>query len=216
MNTSFDDKSFSTRALKPEQLRDIIQNATKTPIDDHYPTGILTGQPRFASVLVPFLFEKENWSILFIRRTHVDGDIHSGQVAFPGGGAEAGDVDFVQTALRETNEETGILPEQVNIIGNLGPLKTISNFVLTPVIGILQWPIELKPSPTEVDRIFTIPLEWLINRNNRVIKMRSIPGNPVEFPVIFFNEYDHEVLWGASARIMVQLIQLIENSFRNI
>jgi 8-oxo-dGTP pyrophosphatase MutT (NUDIX family) len=193
------------------QLQALIQAYTKDKIHDPFPRQLLTGQPRSASILIPFVWEQEGWHILFIRRTQIDGDMHSGQVAFPGGASDPGDYNPVATALREAEEEIGISSNQVAILGTLGQMRTISNYIITPVIGILDWPVALRPAPSEVSRIFTIPLAWLADPSNRIINQRKLPTTGESLPVIHYQEYDGEILWGASARIMMELLEALQS-----
>lgn len=135
-------------------------------------------------------------------------DIHSGQVAFPGGKCDPGDSSAEAAALRETHEELGISPTDVKIIGRLNDFLTISNYQVTPVVGIIPWPYSLQPSPDEVSRVFTVPLTWLSNPENMVISDREIP----EFgkaSVIYFKEYDNEILWGVSAKITLEFLKVL-------
>ena len=145
---------------------------------------------------------------MLIRRTHIDGDIHSGQVAFPGGGLEKTDSSLIETALRETNEELGIQPEDVQILGRLNEFISISNYRVTPYIGTLPWPYPIVQAEKEVARWFTIPLRWLADENNRTIQRRTLPKGLGEIGVIFFNDYDGEVLWGLSARIITEFLDV--------
>lgn len=185
------------------------QNGWKE-IDEPYPPDFLKKDPKEAAVLLPLLEKEDGWHLLFIRRTHVEGDMHSGQVAFPGGGREAGDDSLVKTALRETREEIGISLERVRILGKIGYLKTISNFVVTPVVAVVPYPCQFSPSPEEVSRIFTIPLYWLADPANREEQLRQLPGPYKPFKVIYFKPYDGEVLWGASARITLRFLEILK------
>jgi 8-oxo-dGTP pyrophosphatase MutT (NUDIX family) len=177
--------------------------------DGRIPEGILIGEVRRAAVLIPFLWEAEEWKILFIRRTEVVGDIHSGQVAFPGGAADSGDNSPEATALREAEEEIGIRKDRVNILGRLPEMTTISNYLLTPVVGILEWPQTLYPEPKEVSRVFTISLRWLADPKNYDVSWRRFSEFGRKLQVITFAEYEGEILWGVSAYIMHNLIKLL-------
>lgn len=193
--------------LPANELRARFRSASGDTIDDPYPENFLAGGPRQAAVLIPFLWMDGEWHVLFIRRTHVEGDIHSGQVAFPGGGAEPGDESPIATALREAQEEIYLRETDLEVIGTLSRLRTISNYVITPVVGILRWPAELLPNPVEVSRIFTIPLAWLVDPRHRIVQRRELPEPFGAIDVIYFDEYHGELLWGASARIMEQIIE---------
>lgn len=176
--------------------------------EDYHPPGLITGESRPAAVLIPFIPMRDDWHILYIRRTHNLNDRHSGQVAFPGGRLEPGDNDPIDTALREAHEEIGVSPKDVRILGRLRGMLTITNFVVNPVVGKIPWPYELELQESEVSRAFSIPLSWLTDKRNRRIETRNI--GDAAFPVIYFNKYDQEVLWGASARITLQLLEALE------
>ena len=98
---------------------------------------------RKASVLIPFVKQDNEWHIVFIRRADSDKDRHSGQVAFVGGKAEDFDNSEIDTALRETQEEIGVNPEDVKVLGELGSHFSLSRFQITPVVATIPWPYDL-------------------------------------------------------------------------
>jgi 8-oxo-dGTP pyrophosphatase MutT (NUDIX family) len=172
---------------------------------------ILTSEPRAAAVLIPLFWAGDEWHVLFTRR-NASLPEHSGQVAFPGGRADPEDPDPETTALRETWEETGILPEHVTTLGRLHRFLTITNYLVTPIVGLIPWPYPLKPAHEEVSRIFSIPLNWLADPTNYAERQRALPEPFGSLSVIYYNEYDGEILWGASARFTVTLINtLLDN-----
>lgn len=179
------------------------------PYIDPYRESFVSGDPRQAAVLIPLLRNQDNWEILFIRRTTVENDHHSGQVAFPGGRMDPEDASPEETALREAQEEIALPSEKVRVLGNLEYMVTISNFQVTPVVGVLPWPIALQAAPSEVQRIFTIPLEWLADSSNHELRERQMPGGTETHPVHYFEHFDNELLWGVSAHIMVNFLQAI-------
>lgn len=165
---------------------------------------------REASVLVPFVRVKDAWHLLFIRRPASDSDIHSGQVAFAGGKRDPEDPDLTATALREAFEEIGLLPQDVQVLGQLNPHHSISRYRIAPVVATLPWPYTLIPSPQEVARIFTIPLHWLAQPGNHEVRYRQLAGMTEPIPVVYFQEYDNELLWGATARITLSLLGCLQ------
>jgi len=167
-------------------------------------------QPRPAAVLIPMFQHLDAWHLLFIRRAKHKADRHSGQVAFPGGRREPGDTDSTATALREAQEEIGLDPARVDLLGNLRPLHTVSNYLVTPVIGEIPWPFNLTPDPLEVARVFSIPLAWLADPNNRHVRTWPAPDHPEAREVIFFDEFDRELLWGVSALITVDFLACLD------
>ncbi len=158
-----------------------------------------------AAVLIPFLRQQDEWHLLFIRRASHDHDHHSGQVAFAGGKFEADDSSLYQTALREAQEEIGLHPQDVTILGQLGQHRSISRFAITPVVGYLPWPYRLQLDRQEVARVFTIPLKWLADPLHYRVEQVERDGFG-RFPVVYFDEYDGELLWGATARMTLSLL----------
>ncbi len=114
------------------------------------------------------------------------------------------------TALREAREEIGLPSERVRILGRLARFVTNSNYAITPVVGAVDWPFEVHLEAEEVSRVFTIPLAWLADPANYEVRERILPP-PLSrtVPVIYFNLYDGELLWGVSAQIMVNLLKVL-------
>jgi 8-oxo-dGTP pyrophosphatase MutT (NUDIX family) len=210
MKSTYPGKWTEFPNLSKAEIQTKIAEHEFSHISNPFPRELLPTPLRNAAVLIPFIRSNHEWHLLFIRRTTVDGDMHSGQVAFPGGGAENGDLTPENTALRETQEELGITPDQVQIVGQLGKLTTISNYLITPIVGFLDWPIPLNPATTEVSKVFTIPLRWLANSENYTIKNRSLPEPHAPIPVIYFHKYKGELLWGASAKLTLHLLEVLE------
>lgn len=175
------------------------------------PAVAMQGQAcRDAGVLVPFVRMENSWHLLFIRRPVSDSDRHGGQVAFAGGKRDPMDIDIVATALREAHEEIGVRPRDVRVLGQLTPHHSISRFRIAPVVGALPWPYALVPSPQEVARAFTIPLSWLAQPQHHEIRYRRLADLPEPVPIVYFQEYDSEVLWGATARITLSLLACLQ------
>ena len=162
-----------------------------------------------AAVLIPMLRYEDEWQLLYILRAQVDGDMHSAQVAFPGGRLDPGETSAEQAALREACEEVGLDGTQIRLLGLLEDFVTISNYQVTPVVGVIRWPTQLTPDPREVQRAFIIPLAWLADAANREERERVAPdGQTVK--VVYFKQYDKELLWGVTARITLNLLQALE------
>jgi 8-oxo-dGTP pyrophosphatase MutT (NUDIX family) len=163
--------------------------------------------PRPAAVLLPLFRRREHWHLLYIRRAENTADRHSGEVAFPGGRPEPDDPHATATALREAREEIGLSPARVRVLGRLPLFRTSSNFLVTPVVGLIPWPVELRPDPSEVARIFSLPLGWLADPRNHQVRAWRPPGRNGSHPVVFFREREGEQLWGVSARITLSLVK---------
>ena len=161
---------------------------------------------RQAAVLVPLVQVENEWRLLYIRRSDQVLD-HKGQVAFPGGSWEERDASEEETALRETWEEIGVDPSDVRVLGRLDRLLTGTGYRITPVVGILPWPYSFTLSLEEVASVFTIPLTWLAEPANR--EVRPFIRDGVSINVIYFAPYQGELLWGATARMTMNLINLL-------
>jgi 8-oxo-dGTP pyrophosphatase MutT (NUDIX family) len=163
---------------------------------------------RPAAVLMPLVLEEGKWKLLFIRRSDI-GEFHRGEVAFPGGGMEFSDDDLVKTALRETSEELGIAEQHIRVLGFLPSLSTVSNYLVTPIVGYLDWPIKLRLEKQEVVKVFTIPSQWLSDHENWKNREIDIPGRGMITAVVY-KEYKGETLWGLSARMTLDLMDRIQ------
>ena len=199
-------------ATMPEtEILKRIHLVSESEPDSPYPPGLLTKELRLAAVLIPFAWIDDAWHILMIHRSANRSDPHSSQVGFPGGGVHPTDTDAEMTALRETEEELAIRASDVRLLGRLNDYLTITNFQVTPVIGIIPWPYPIIPDEREVTRAFTIPLAWLADPNNYEVRCRELPHPCDAIPVIYYKQFRGETLWGVSARIMVGLIILLES-----
>lgn len=198
-NLSSEDISRSLKKYKASHPNALIR----------FPKGMLQGKPKPAAVLIPLLQIEEEWHLLFIRRTVGNMD-HSGQVAFPGGRRNPGDTSVEMTALREANEEIGLDPHDVQVLGRLPGFLTISNYRVTPIVGLIPWPYRFKPSPDEVAKIFSIPLSWLSNPENRFDEFRSLPEPYSPIPVTYFKPHQNEILWGVSAEFTLSFLSALD------
>ena len=159
-----------------------------------------------AAVLIPVIAQPQGLTVLFTQRTqHLKS--HSGQVSFPGGRAEPGDASAEFTALREAQEEIGLALERVEILGRLPEYHTRTGFRVTPVIGLIQPPLELTPDPREVESVFEVPLSFLLDPANRQRRTRELQGRSVGFYVF---EYQGHMIWGATAGMLVNLHKMLE------
>jgi 8-oxo-dGTP pyrophosphatase MutT (NUDIX family) len=131
-------------------------------------------------------------------------------VAFAGGKRDPEDVSLTATALREAHEEIGILPADVQVLGQLSPHHSISRFRIAPIVATVPWPYPLTLSEQEVARAFTIPLHWLAQPQHHEIRYRQLDDVAQPIPVVYFQEYDGEILWGATARITLALLACLQ------
>jgi len=160
---------------------------------------------RQSAVLISLFPEKGKVNTLLIKRTTYNG-VHSGQISFPGGKYEEQDGTLVQTALREANEEVGIDPLKVEILGTLTPLFIpVSNMQVLPVVGLLNERPEIHLDAYEVKYTISVPICHLKNPKNHMRKTIQVREYSIEAPYI---KIDHEDVWGATAMIIAEFTEL--------
>ena len=153
--------------------------------------------------------ESELGTVLIERVTH-DQDKHSGQISLPGGKLDRCDIDIEACALREANEEIGIVKEQIEIIGRLSDLYIpVSGFLVTPVVGMTMDPVDLVPQPSEVADILRVPLSWLFASDVRHTRDLRLQNGMHLRDVPYFN-LQGKVVWGATAMILNEFLKISE------
>jgi 8-oxo-dGTP pyrophosphatase MutT (NUDIX family) len=197
--------------LKENEISERLQRAYHSEAiaaNDGDAEWLQNGDLHFAAVLIALAWFKDEWHIILTRRSETV-EIHSGQVSFPGGSCDHGESSPKATALREANEEIGLLPKRVRLLGRMNDMVTSTHFRVTPIVGVMPWPYPVRPAPGEVARVFTIPLLWLADRINWKEARYTPVGSRRTYPVVIYNTFDGEVLWGISGRIMVNLLELL-------
>jgi 8-oxo-dGTP pyrophosphatase MutT (NUDIX family) len=160
---------------------------------------------RPAAVLVPVVARPESLTVLLTRRTeHLHH--HPGQISFPGGRVEESDVTPVMTALRETEEEIGLDPDRVELLGELPEYFTGTGFRVTPVVGLVHPPFDLKLDAFEVAEAFEVPLAFLLDPANHKRHRAEHGGRMREYHAMPWHGYH---IWGATAGMLVSLYRLL-------
>jgi 8-oxo-dGTP pyrophosphatase MutT (NUDIX family) len=196
--------SNGDRAVTVEQIRKAVEAAP--PGRPLAPT-VQGSQP--AAVLVP-VFEEDGVARLLLTRRSTNLPSHQGQVAFPGGKVHDGESSEAG-ALREAHEEVGIPPADVDVVGPLEELSTVaSQFVMAPFVGILPARPALVPNPAEVARAFDVSIAELMDDDVYHEERWDLPGMGNR-PMHFFDVAD-ETVWGATARILYDLLSLVTGS----
>jgi 8-oxo-dGTP pyrophosphatase MutT (NUDIX family) len=165
---------------------------------------------RQAAVLMPLFHRDGDYHVVFTKRTDTLKH-HKGQVAFPGGTFEPADGDLLRTALRESQEEIGIHPEHVTVLGRLDDLPTFStSFLIAPFVGVIPHPYPFRPNPLEVALIFDVPFSALGDPAvfRSYTRARQDGATIVDYE---FHVGGH-VIWGATARILQHFLQVIRAS----
>jgi len=158
-----------------------------------------------AAVLVPLFKKAEACHLLFTKRSE-QVKYHKGEISFPGGVVDEEDKELVSTALREASEEIGLKEGDVQIIGLLDDIVTTTQFIVTPIVGLFPYPYPFKVSEVEIAELIEVPLSFLLVEDN--LSQREIfRGDQKE--IIYFYQYGNHTIWGATARILKQFLDLI-------
>lgn len=204
----------SWAALAPDELRGFdlrrVRAAMRTvgPSQPH-PEFPFDAPP--AAVLVP-LFEEDGEGRVILTRRSPALRSHTHEVSFPGGRMEEGEAPLA-AALREASEEIGLDPAEVEILGQLAPLATISKrSAITPFVGVLRGRPVLRPNPAEVEHAFDVALVELVDDIVYREERWDLPNLP-DRPMHFFH-LPHDIVWGATARILYELLELVALSGR--
>jgi 8-oxo-dGTP pyrophosphatase MutT (NUDIX family) len=158
-----------------------------------------------AAVLVPVVNQPQGPTLMFTQRTSHLHD-HAGQISFPGGRVDDGDEDRVATALRETEEETGLHRTRIDVVGRLPDYDIMTGFRVTPIVGWVEPPFELKPDPFEVENVFEVPLEFLLDPANHEEHSREVKGITRHYYAMPYEEF---FIWGATAGMVHMLYQVL-------
>ncbi|TWT15977.1 CoA pyrophosphatase [Reyranella sp. CPCC 100927] len=163
---------------------------------------------RPAAVLVPLVDHATGLTVLLTQRT-ADMPSHAGQIAFPGGRRQIEDPDLIATALRETEEEIGVGRDHVDVIGSLDNYVTGTGFLITPVVGFVAPPFELKPDPREVADIFEVPLDFFLDPANHHVHSRTWQGRERRY---YAMPYGERYVWGATAGMLKNLWRILSDT----
>ena len=188
---------------KPDTMatvRRVLAESPKRALDD--PT--LTP----AGVMLLLYPKDEGYAILLNKRSDTV-DHHKGEVSFPGGRKDESDASLMHTALRETHEEMGVLPDDVEVLGKLGEVATVSKYAMSAFVGAIPEAYRFTLSRAEVAEIIELPVGPLIcgafDRN----ETRLVDGRPVRWPSYAYNGH---VIWGATARVLDRFVRLMSDT----
>jgi len=159
------------------------------------------GDPTPAAVLVPLVNRAGGLTVLFTERSRDLSD-HPGQISFPGGRLDPGDRDARNAALREAEEEVGLPRERVTLLGRLAEYETVTGYRVTPVVGWVEPPFEVKPDPVEVADVFEVPLVFLLEPAHQQRHFRMLGERRRDYYAI---PYGERYIWGATAAMLMIL-----------
>jgi len=160
---------------------------------------------RPAAVLVPIVRRENGLTVLLTRRTAHLND-HAGQISFPGGRSEPADAGAAETALRETAEEIGLAAARVEVLGELPQYVTITGYRVTPVVGLVTPPLDLRPDDFEVAEVFEVPLTFLLDPANHQSNCVHYEGRERRYYAMPYRQY---YIWGATAGMLMNFYSFL-------
>lgn len=182
-----------------------VRKRTEAALADR-PRRVVEQEGLIPAAVLLLLTNRGGAHIVFAKRTERVAH-HKGQFSFPGGIVETWDGSRLETALREAQEEIGLPRSAVAILGMLDDTETrATQFVITPFVGLIRDPVSYTPDGREIERVLEVPLEALLEPANFRVEMWERNG---EVQPVYFYEYDGETIWGATARILKQFLDLV-------
>ncbi len=182
-----------------ENIREIL-SLRKRRVIEHPPFS-------HAAVLVPLFKKDDRCHLLFTKRSE-QVKYHKGEISFPGGVVDEEDKELVRTALREAFEEIGLKENDVQVIGVLDDIVTTTQFIVTPIVGLFPYPYPFEVSEVEIAELIEVPLSFLLAEEN-LSEREFSRGDQKE--IIYFYQYGNHTIWGATARILKQFLDLISS-----
>jgi 8-oxo-dGTP pyrophosphatase MutT (NUDIX family) len=180
-----------------EQMRTTLSSRQRRVIE-HPPFS-------HAAVLVPLFQKDRDCHLLFTKRSE-EVKYHKGEISFPGGVVDEGDSELIHTALREAREEIGLKESDVQIIGVLDDIVTITEFIITPIVGLFPYPYPFKISEVEIAELIEVPLSFLL-KGDSFSEREIFRGGRKE--IVYAYQYGKHIIWGATGRILKQFLDLI-------
>ena len=171
-------------------------------LHDYSPRIINAPLPK-AAVLIPVTNHSQPEIILTRRASHMS--THSGEVAFPGGKQDDTDNSLIDTALRESQEEIGLMPEDVQVIGQVETVISRFGIEVTPIVGVVEASTELTANAAELDRIFRVPLQFFLDKQNLKYDSLKDQGLAYQMPSFQYQEYR---IWGLTAMMLVDFLNV--------
>ena len=176
---------------------------SEAPLEGDHPE-LRANATKEAAVLIAITERDAPGVLLTVRREHLR--THAGQIAFPGGRVEPGE-DAVSAALREAHEEILLDPAAVDLVGTLDPYRTVTGYIVTPVIGVIPPDLPLEPHEHEVAELFEAPLAFLLDRSNQLRRSALFQGRERHYYEILWNG---RRIWGATAAMIVNLSRRLQ------
>lgn len=202
-------------ALPPEHQRDWLRERLARPapasargLSDGFRLPGREDRATPAAVLVPLVNRPEGLAVLLTQRSATLPD-HPGQISFPGGRIDPDDASPVAAALREAHEEVGLPPAKVTVLGRLASYETVTGYVVTPIVGWVEPPFDVRPDPVEVAEVFEVPLAFLLDPAHQQRHFRMLGALRRDYYAI---PYADRYIWGATAAMLVILDRTLRDA----
>ena len=183
----------------PEIIRQALAQRVVERVDG---TGMIP-----AAVMI-LLYRKEGEYCILLNKRSEEVEHHKGEMSFPGGARDPEDLDLLETALRETEEEMGIRREDITVLGEMDEIVTRSNFQVSVFTGTIEYPYKFTPSAIEIAEVVEFPVAALIDPANRRVETRWIDGMPL---TSYSYVHEEHVVFGATARILQSCIEILDD-----
>ena len=183
----------------PEIIRQALAQRVVERVDG---TGMIP-----AAVMI-LLYRKEGEYCILLNKRSEEVEHHKGEMSFPGGARDPEDLDLLETALRETEEEMGIKREDITVLGEMDEIVTRSNFQVSVFTGTIEYPYKFTPSAIEIAEVVEFPVAALIDPVNRRVETRWIDGMPL---TSYSYVHEEHVVFGATARILQSCIEILDD-----
>jgi 8-oxo-dGTP pyrophosphatase MutT (NUDIX family) len=196
------EKGMQTTKDLPWIIRDLLNRRSPKPIEEQ------GSSLRRSAVLIPLFNSASEYRVLFTKRTD-SVEAHKGQISFPGGRIEEEDGSPLETALREADEEIGLSRKDVTVLGQMDDARTVSsNYIVHPFVGLIPYPYDFKTSVREVKELIEVPFQVFLSGDSAG-ESTSVVYEGATYQTLAYH-YRGEVIWGATARIMQNLVDLVK------
>ena len=184
---------------------DVTIPLVRTVLSGHSKKSLTCPSLKPAGVLV-VIYPKDGELHVLLNIRSQEVEDHKGEISFPGGRKDDSDSTMLSTALREAEEEIGIVPEDVDVFGELDDVPTVSGYLISPFVGIIPEAYEFKPNRQEVSQLLEVPMSALIDEKNLRDEMRLVEGKLVNR---ISYAYDGYLIYGATAIVLSGFLRLL-------